>query len=420
MRFSSRSLVIAGLLATLGVAHAQEADVGEDAAAPPPVEAEASGEAGHGSLEVNFGYYANDDNGDGNPFLDEEETVIEPVIVVNYNVTDWLAVHVGVSIDTVTSASIERLSQTPDQSGASKDTYVGVDGGVVVRPTDALSIGVRGSHSDEYDYSSNGFGVDLSLDLNDSNTTISLSGNVFLDTVRTIRWDGTETGDEDRTSFTISPGLYQILSSTVHMTLGYSFTLQDGFLETAFNSVVLEDPSDPPNPNLDNNARGVEVTEELPDTRMRHALYGRVRKYFDTGTAVELGTRLYTDSWGVTSESLELRLYQWVVPEVFRVRVRYRFYNQSAADDYSEHFFVAPGNRGPYGVGGGPDRTQDADLGDFTSHTVGLKLDWTVFKDAEALGLDRLGLSVHVGLDYVLRSDGIDQLLLYGGLKVDF
>lgn len=367
------------------------------------------------SIEFRISYYDNDDSGDGNPFLDESETVIEPALVLELAVTEDVTLTASLQYDQVSAASIERLQKYPEQSGASKDNYIGGDVGVSVQVTEDLRLGARVGGSNEYDYSSLNFGIDASMDFNQKNTTLSLSGNLFLDQVRVIRWNGAETldyngqpqGDEDRTTYTGTLGLYQVLTPTVHMTAGYTFTHQNGFLETAFNSIVMEDPSDPPNLLLDNLARGVEATEELPYSRQRHALYGRVRKYFETGTSVEVGGRLYTDSWGITSEALELRLYQWVVDETFEVRVRYRYYTQSAADDFEDHFFVPPSQRALFQATA--ERTQDSDLGDFDSNTVGVRLRWFVSD-----------VILDLGVDYVLRSDGIDQLLVSFGVKVEF
>ena len=72
------------------------------------------------------------------------------------------------------------------------------------------------------------------------------------------------------------------------------------------------------------------------------------------------------------------------------MRVRYRFYVQTAADDFDDHFREEKSHR-----------TQDSDLGDFDSHSLGLRFDWYVTPD----------LRLNIGGDYILRSDGIDQIL---------
>lgn len=368
-----------------------------------------AGRAGHGSFEARLGYYHNDDSDRSNPFLDETETVIEPVVIFSYDVTDALSVDAALSYDHVSSASIDRLSRYPEQSGASGDYYYGGDLGLRLRPTDDLRFGVTGGLSAEYDYRSLRAGGTAAVDLFEKNTTLSLGLNTFFDTVDIIRFDGSEAeGEDDRTTVSLTLGWYQVLSSTVHLDVGYTFTHQSGFLETAFNSVVLEDPSDPMNPLLENGARGVEVAEELPDTRLRHALFYEVRKYFDTGTALGLGGRSYADSWGILSQAVELRVYQWLIQDVLRVRARYRFYIQDGADDFQRHFRVPPGARAAFVAT--QDRTQDSDLGPFDSHTMGLKLDWHVG------GGHHLDLS----FDYVLRSDGLDQVLVGFGWRWEF
>lgn len=364
---------------------------------------------GRGSVELIVGLYHNDDHGDGNPFLDEQETVIEPVVVFDLNVTETVGLTFTGSYDFVSSASIDRLSRYPEQSGASGDNYIGGDLAVRWRATDDLRLSAHAGYSIEYDYDSLGLGGAASLDLFQKQTTLTLGVNTFLDTVRIIRFDGSEDeGDEDRTSVTLSLSWYQVLAPTLHGELGYSFTHQDGFLETAFNGVVLEDPSDPPNPLLDNFARGVEVAEELPDTRLRHAIHGELRKHFDTGTAVSVWGRFYADSWGIVSGTLELGLHQWIVQDVLRARLRYRYYVQSGADDWERRFFVPPGQRAAFLATA--ERTQDSDLAPFDAHGVGLQLVWTVVP----------GHHITLGADYTLRSDGIDQITALFGYKLEF
>ncbi|MCA8923368.1 MAG: DUF3570 domain-containing protein [Planctomycetes bacterium] len=419
-----RGAARAGLLLVCCWGGASLASAQEDAPADPaPTSAEPGAfaeVAGTGSVEARIGYYQNDDaNGDGNPFLDEDLTVIEPVIVVDYNVTNRLAVGGQFSYDSVSSASIKRLSNYPEQSGASGDFYFGGDLNARYKLTPAVKLGAHAGLSTEYDYSSFGFGGDASFDLNEQNTTLKLGFNGYFDTVKTIRFNGTREGDERRVSLTANLDLYQILTPTLHMSAGLSLTHQSGFLETAFNGVVLEDPNNPlvgdldPGAfvNLTNLPPGVAVVAEaLPDTRIRAAVFGELRKYLDSGTSLSFRARLYQDSWGIFSVAPELRVYQWIVDDVFRVRFRYRFYAQTAAKDYSRHFFVPSAARPSDPLKPGTRRTQDSDLSEFSSHTIGLKL---TLHATDSVELD-------LGGDYVLREDGIDQLLVSVGVRVGF
>ena len=164
---------------------------------------------------------------------------------------------------------------------------------------------------------------------------------------------------------------------------------------------MLEDPGLAPNPNLANNARGIEIAEELPDTRSRAALFGKVRRFIKPGRSVELGGRIYSDSWGINSIAVEPRLYQSLSDDLL-LRLRYRLYTQTEADDFSDEFLQAAGTP--------KERTQDSDLSDFNSNTFGARFDWN--KSA--------GSSWSLGLDYILRSDGLDHFLIGIGWSKSF
>ena len=350
------------------------------------------GDAGHGSFEFGLGFYSNSDgsNGeDGNPFLDEELTVVEPVILFDHYLSDDTALFGKVSYDYVSSASIDRLSKFPAQSGASGDYYVGLELGARKETSETETWAGRGHVSAEYDYLSLGLGGDYARELPDQNASYSASLNGFYDTIDIIRYNGEEEGTDSRMTVSGSFNWYQIINPLLHGEAGTVLTYQNGFLETAYNAVVIED-TDVPNPNLVNNAPGREITEELEDTRIRWAGYGKLRRSLNDTHALELGGRLYADSWGITSVSIEPALYSWVIPDDLRLRLRYRFYTQTAADDYSESFTSETDFR-----------TQDSDLADFNANTVGLM--FTQYLDS--------GSEWDLGVDYVLRSDGLDQIL---------
>ncbi|MCA8960840.1 MAG: DUF3570 domain-containing protein [Planctomycetes bacterium] len=353
-----------------------------------PTTVDPGGEQGHGQLGLRIGYYDADDSGDGNPFVDESLTVVEPVILFSTNVTDRSTLWGKFSYDDVSSASIERLSNYATQSGASGDDYFGLDLGWKRKLQSGDRFGLFGHFSSEYDYQSIGLGGDYSFDLANKNATVQASLSGFLDSIDVIRSDGRNDGSDDRLSLASTVTWTQIMSPRTHGTLGVTVGHQDGFLETPYNPVVIEDSSTPI-ATLEN-ARGTQVDEELPDTRTRVAIFGRSRTSLSERTAVELGGRIYSDTWGISSITIEPRFYFWWVPEKLRTRVRYRFYVQTEADDYSEHFYVLTS-----------ERTQDSDLAAFDSHTVGIQLVWS---PTTALSFDISG-------DYVLRSDGLDQII---------
>ena len=363
--------------------------------------ARAAEEPGSGSIGFQLGFYAQPDGGsgaDGNPFLDEELTVIEPVIVFDYQINAADSVWALFSYDYVSSASIDRLSKFPQQSGASGDYYFGLDAGWRHRLDDRRSRGLFVSGSVEYDYRSFGFGGDYAHDFPELGGSLKLTGSAFFDTLDVIRFNGVEEGTDQR--FTLSAGgtWYQTFSPKLHATYGATLTLQNGFLETPYNAVVIEDGSGP-NPNLVGNAPGREVVEVLPDTRVRGALHGQLRHTAGADGAVELGGRLYADDWGIVGLSLEPAYHHWLVPDRHRLRLGYRFYTQTAADAYAEHFTAEEA-----------ERTQDADLADFIANSLGVSWIWTPAN----------GDTFSFGVDYTMRSDDLNYLMVNAGYKRPF
>ena len=355
---------------------------------------EGFGKAGAGHLGFRLGYYDNGDSGDGNPFLDEALTVIEPVVFFDFNVSERTNVWAKFSYDNVSSASIDRLSKFPDQSGASGDYYFGLDGGATWALDADTRIGAFVHGSAEYDYRSFGLGGSYARDYDGDNTTIKWSGSAFFDSLDVIRFNGVEQGSDDRTSLNLGGSWYQVMDPRMHAETGFNLTYQTGFLETPYNAVVVEDPSLAPNPNLVGSARGLEFFEELPDSRVRLTAHGRLRRLVSDRVALEIGGRIYGDDWGVTSVTIEPAAYFWLIEGAVRARVGYRFYTQTAADDYRQNFPGTSAADLPRF------RTQDADLGDFSSHALGVRFDWF------ASPTTRWDLT----FDFQSRDDGLDYL----------
>ncbi len=383
------------------------APAADETLAPAMDDTKASGKAGHGKYELRLGYYDNDDSpGDGNPFLDESLTVVEPVMYFDYNTSEDTTWWGKFSYDNVSSASIDRLQKHPlsQQTGASGDYYVGLDIGRRHQSSELTRNDMWMHVSAEYDYRSLGFGGSMGWDSEDHNQTTKINGNFFFDSIDLIRFDGRETeAGENRISGTIGVTRYQVMTGRMHLEYGSLLTYQEGFLSTPYNSVVLEDPNGQPIPNLFLSAKGQEVSEVLPDSRIRAAVHSRIRRQYGSSTSVEIGGRLYADDWGIMSIALEPKVYHWLVQDKLLGRARYRFYTQTAADDYEEQFTVAADSGREF-------RTQDSDLGDFNSHTIGFGLTWTYDEDT----------SLQFTGDHVLRSDGIDHIFISLGMTQIF
>lgn len=385
----SRAFWIAAALSVLGAAGSAQDDPGEDELVEIITQApeEGDGLAGHGSVSLQLGLFYLDDNGDGNPFLDESLTVVEPVVIYDYNFTDRFALSTTVTYDYVSSASIDQLSNYPDQSGASGDNYFSVKLAPRYQLNDQWLVGGHAQFSTEYDYNSVGLGLNATREAEDGNSSVTGSFDAFYDDIDLIRWNGVDDGTDNRESYSGTLSWFRVMTPKMVGEVGATFAYQTGFLATPYNFVVIEDPSLPPNNNLENNARGFEVTENLPDNRTRGALFGMVRRSVGEGKALELGGRFYADSWDINSVTVEPRYFQTLYEDGPDMRLGYRYYDQTATKYFDDDFTSIDKYR-----------TQDSDLSDFHSHTVGVMLTW----GAETSS------TWNVGFDYVFRSDGLD------------
>ncbi len=366
-------------------------DGGEESAVP----ATSSGKLkpGQGSVSYRLGFFDVADSGSGNPFVDESLTVIEPVIIFDRQVTEDTGYSITFSYDNVSSASIDRLSGFSAQSGASGDNYFGLDLGVRYSASPRSDLSGNLSFSTEYDYTSIGLGGALAVEAPDGDSRVTTSVNAYFDQLKLIRGTsasmGQDQGSDNRTSFSGTVKWYQILSPRTHGEFGVTVAHQTGFLETPYNFVVDESVAVNPTIPFENGAQGLDGIEILPDSRSRFALFGRVRGRLGPGHSIELGGRIYQDDWGITSFAIE-PAYEASMGAKWRFRPRYRFYTQTAADAFYENYRGEPG-----------DRTQDSDLGDFSSNLFGVKF----------IKRNNATRSMDVGLDYILRSDGLDQLV---------
>ncbi len=392
-------LLIAAAMLAAPMAAPQQGDSAQPARFTLPT---TFGEAGTGSVEVQLGFYDRTDSpGDGNPFLDEEVTVIEPIVIFDYNVSDTFSYSTLLVYDNVSSASIDRLSEYEAQSGATGDNYIGVDVGLRWKTSDQTAIGARAGFATEYDYESIHLGGDYSWERADKDAKVTFSLDAFLDTVDPIRFDGREEASDDRTSISATASWFQVLNPTTQGTFGATISSQSGFLETAYNSVIVDNGTGIPNTFLHNNAAGFEVEEQLPDDRLRMVAFSRVRHLLSPGQAIELGGRLYSDDWGIGAFDISPRWIKSFDGGKNLLELRYRFYTQTEADDYQREIYSAV----PTG-----DRTQDSGLSDFSSHTVGATWQWN--KSASSQWT--------FSFDYSKRDDDLDNIYGLVGYRWSF
>lgn len=357
---------------------------------PAPERKKLEAETSRDYLRFAFNFYDQADHG-GDPNLDEDVIVLEPQILLGVGLTEDLSVTLKGQADIISAASVDRGHRyAPGAlSGASGDEYFGIEAAAFYAWSDQLKTGAGASASMEYDYKSIGANARVVWDTPDRNDTLVAKVSVYFDTMDVLLFDGTDLGDEERTSWSLGLGWTHVLGRRTVMTLNYDFTVQDGFLSTPYNSVHIA---------------GTEVQEILPDSRLRHAVFGRLRHLWFDDLAVEPGLGLYIDDWGAEAATLELRAFWECVPGILILQPWYRFHAQSEVDQFvSESDASIP-----------RERTQDSDLASFTSHTLGVKL---VAPHVNLLGVDT---ELEIGGDGTWRSHGLHSWSVTAGFMIRF
>lgn len=373
-------IFLTALLAPASSAFAAQETNEARPASPQEAQPRAEANTSKDFVRFSFNFYSQDDGG-GNPNLPEDMTVLEPQILIARSLSDRWSLSLKLQADLISAASVEKGKRFPagTQTGATGDKYFGVDAGAFYAWGDQVTVGGGVTASTEYDYQSLGAYFKGSYDTLSKNDTFTARLSAYHDTLDLILFDGTEDGSDQRTSLSFGLGWAHVIGPRTTGTLSWDLTTQSGFLSTPYNSVV---------------AAGTEVREVLPDTRFRNSVHARVRHLLFDDFAVEPGAGFYVDDWGAAALNFEISLWWEAVPNLLLVRPSYRFHRQTEVD-----YFVDPS------ASSIPEfRTQDSDLADFTSHTVGLKL---VFPHFRFLGDNH---ELEIGIEYTMRSDNLDSM----------
>ncbi len=219
--------------------------------------------------------------------------------------------------------------------------------------------------SDENDYTANTASFDLSQDIFGDLTTVSFGFSQGWDEVRK-RGDDAFAESVDRRNYRF--GLQQILTPRLMAGLNYEVITDEGFLNNPYRSVRYLDET---------SARGYSYQAELyPHTRTSNAVAINARYYLPYRAAVHGEYRYYTDTWGIDANSVSLGYtHPWGKRWIFEVG--YRWYDQSAADFYSDLFPRADAQNF---------LARDKELSTFTSHMFSLGATY----ELPSLGWDRL------------------------------
>jgi hypothetical protein len=273
-------------------------------------------------------------------------TIDGPSLLVRKKVAENYSVSANYYVDMVSSASIDVLTTASPYEETRTQGSLAVDA-LNGKTQYSLSF----TNSDENDYTANTASFDVSQALFGELTTLSMGFSRGWDEVRK-RGDAEFEEPVDRRSYRL--GLSQIVTPTLMLGFAYETITDEGFLNNPYRSVRYLDAENP--------AGFAFQPEMYPSTRTSNAVAFNAR-YFLPYRAVAFGEyRWFTDTWGIDANNVRLG-YTHPVGERWVVEGGYRWYDQSAADFYSDLFprrdaqnFLA----------------RDKELSTFTSHMLSI------------------------------------------------
>lgn len=337
-----------------------------------------------------------------NYYLERSTRVIAPEAGIRLDLPSATTIEAAYLIDAITSASLA--------AGALEDVaFTEVRHDVAARIEQRIDINgnpaavgalIRRSH--EPDYDSLAVSLMARAEMNQRNTAVGFRLNFLEDEVRqTFRGrDNTPTTMDFRERLSgvgFGMTLTQLLSRTVSAGGEYEIVVLDGFTANAYRRVVVA---------------GTPLPEKHPDSRRRHSVAGRLAILFPAiATSLHVHMRLYRDDWKIRAITPELRVYH-SLGESAHLRLRYRFYQQSAAFFHLE--------TGEYQIDD-PYRTADPKMSAFHSHTLGGQM--KIFgRFLEAGRFPRLAdLSFDLGFEYIFNTNAYGNgLITQAGMHIPF
>jgi hypothetical protein len=287
-------------------------------------------------------------------------TIDGPSVLLRKKFEEKYSVSANYYMDMVSSASIDVMTtaspytEERTQGGLSFDLLQG-----------KTQYSVSYTLSDESDYTANTASVDLSQDIFGDLVTVSFGFSQGWDEVRK---NGDDAFEEtvDRRSYRF--GLQLIVTPRLMTGLNYEAITDEGFLNNPYRSVRYLDET---------SARGFSFQPELyPHTRTSNAVAINARYFLPHRAAVHGEYRYFTDTWGIDASTVSIGYtHPWGKRWIFEAG--YRWYDQSAADFYSDLFPRADAQNF---------LARDKELSTFTSHMFSLGATY----ELPSLGWDRL------------------------------
>jgi hypothetical protein len=273
-------------------------------------------------------------------------------------------------------------------------------------------ITLGGKLSIEDDFYSGTFSASFAHDFNDKNTAVSFGVNDESDIIRPIGntpvplsnyADFAKEGNRSKNGVGALLGVTQVMTRNWLTQLNVSLDRFSGYLNDPYNIVSVL--------NSDGETTGY-IYENRPDSRTRKSAYVDNRVGAEHAS-VDLSLRYMTDSWGIRSETAQLRTRWWMPTRQQYIEPSVRWYHQSAADFFTPWLTTADETNTRY-------VSADMRLASFHALTYGLKYGYELGGK-----LHRSSSELTVRVEYYQQTLQIDKsmpmglqgLNLYPGLK---
>ena len=302
------------------------------------------------------------------------------------------------------------------------------------------------SFSNEYDYTSFGFGGGIARLFNEKNTELSVKVNAYLDQWRPIYptelheyskygagflnqgyFNGVSVLDQNgqsttnylpsafktinavnRNSYSASVGFSQVLTKKLQVSVFFDVLQQQGLLSSPYHRIYFADKANfyigqsqyINNYESTSNAGVYKLAddiERLPDSRFKLPVGARLNYYINERFILRTYYRFYSDNWDIQSHTASIEL-PVKLSNKFTVFPMYRYYTQTASKYYA-----------PYESHLSTEKfyTSDADLATFDANQYGFGVNYT---DIFAAGkIWRFGLkNIDFRFNHYKRSDNLN------------
>lgn len=283
-------------------------------------------------------------------------TIDGPSLLVRKNFKETVSVSGNYYVDNVSSASIDVITSGASRYTEERTEYsVGAD---YLYGKNLFNLGY--TSSDESDYQAQTFAFGVSQDFFGDLTTLRFGYALGQDEVSQ---NGNEEFEEDIDRHNFRLGVTQILTPNLLADFNYELITEEGYLNNPYRSYRYQsDPLDP--------SAGYQLAREVyPATRTSDAAALRAMYYLPWRASVAGSYRYFTDDWGIDAHTMQLS-YTHPLFQHWLVDVKYRFYQQSEADFYSDLFLGPSQDEKDY-------RARDKELSEFSNHTLSLHVSYS-------------------------------------------